>query len=308
MQDEQLQGALSRQRESRTVEFKRSFDTSSPKEWCGIVKDIVAIANTDGGFILFGVDGHGSPVGDPPKGVLSLDPAVITDRIRAYTGVNFDSFEIVEGSKNGQTIAALFISEAHSPIAFNKPGTYALPDGKHQGREFSEGTVYFRHGAKSEPATSADLERAIERRLAKVRRELLSGVRKVMTAPRGSAISVLPPEVRQSSEPSATPIRLTDDPEAPEYHLVNPDATYPLRQKEVLANINRQLPRGIAINQFDILAVKYVYDLPSKPEFYYKSRFAAPQYSNEFVSWLLKEYRSNREFFTKCRVTYKTSF
>jgi len=50
---------LLKQPESKTLEFKR--DVSSPK---GLIKTLLAFANTAGGKVVFGVDGNSrSPVG-----------------------------------------------------------------------------------------------------------------------------------------------------------------------------------------------------------------------------------------------------
>ena len=50
------------------------------------------------------------------------------------------------------------------PLVFARPGTYSVPGGK-QKTAFAQGTVYFRHGAKSEPGTTEDLAHALDRRL-----------------------------------------------------------------------------------------------------------------------------------------------
>ena len=58
----------------------------------------------------------------------------------------------------------------------------------------------------------------------------------------------------QSSDPTATPIRITDDPGAPGYQLIDPDKTHPWRQKELLEELNKSLPTKI--NTYDLLAVR----------------------------------------------------
>jgi len=45
---------------------------------------------------------------------------------------------------------------------------------------FSVGTVYFRHGAKSEPGTSDDLRQFLEREIEATRRTWLDGIAKVV--------------------------------------------------------------------------------------------------------------------------------
>jgi hypothetical protein len=102
---------------------------------------------------------------------------------------------------------------------FQKPGTYDIGSGK-QKAAFSIGTVYFRHGAKSEPGTSDDLRAVIERQLEVIRHSWIKGVRKVVQAPAGSQIIAIRPgeqsavthlasTVHAVNDPSATPVLLT---------------------------------------------------------------------------------------------------
>ena len=60
--------------ESRFVEFKQSLDPSSLRDWCEIIKDIVAITNSGGGIILIGLTDDGKLSNDDVSIVLSLDP------------------------------------------------------------------------------------------------------------------------------------------------------------------------------------------------------------------------------------------
>jgi hypothetical protein len=220
--------------------------------------------------------------------------------------VQFSEFEVVQAEKSGAKMALLLISPVDIPLVFSNPGTYALPNGKQQ-TAFSRGTVYFRHGAKSEPATREDLRAVVERNLEAVRRSWVSGVRKVVEAPRGYTVQVLPPEMLPFTSPMATPIRLVDDPSAPAYFKLTPDISHPYRQKEVIAQVNQQLPDDMKINQFDIRAVRALHGADSNEAFSYHPRFSSPQYSQVFVDWLISQYRANNNFFREARRVFTTS-
>jgi predicted HTH transcriptional regulator len=203
--------------ESKSIDFKISFDPDCPSDWCELLKDLVAMANSGGGTIVIGVTDNGKSIGGPAAlKVLQTDPAIFTDKIAKYTGVQFDSFTIQSIRRNSRKMAMITIGWADPPMIFEKPGTYMIENGK-QKTAFGAGTLYVRHGAKSEHARSADIGRLMERNVQRARKEWLSGVRKVSTAPRGAIVSVLPPKVAHSSDPAATPIRITDNPQAPEY-------------------------------------------------------------------------------------------
>jgi hypothetical protein len=301
--DELLEKALRAKRESKYIEFKECFDPSSLKDWCEIIKDIVAIANSGGGVIVFGVKNDGNPSCCDISQVIELDNATVTDKIFRYTGVQFADYELLEASKSGNDIAILKIPSVNIPILFTHPGTYPVQAGKQQ-TAFARGTVYFRHGAKSEPATRDDIRLVIERNLEEIKKSWIKGVRKVVQAPDGYQVHVLPPEIVISDSHSATPIRLVDDPSAPAYHKLSPDLSHPYRQKDVITEVNKKLPPEFQINQFDIRAVRKVYKIDSNDTYTYHPKYSSTQYSQSLVDWLIKQFVEHNEFFHETRLEF----
>jgi hypothetical protein len=218
-----IQRALSAKRESKYIEFKQEFDPTLPSEWCELIKDIVAIANSGGGIIVFGLGNTGIPTGKSVGPIASIDPADIANKISKYTGPVDLELDIRTLEKDGHGLVAFVLQPVSIPLVFQNPGTYNIGSGK-QRTAFSRGTVYFRHGAKSEPGTSEDIRKVIERQLENIRKSWLKGVRKVVKAPPGSKIitvtavsgkeapSILATTVRAVNDPNATPVRLTRDP------------------------------------------------------------------------------------------------
>ena len=296
-----LDKARRAKRESKYIEFKSEFDPESNEHWCETLKDIVAIANSGGGVIIFGVDNRGRPLDRDISPVLALDPSAISDKIYRYTGINFSGFEILEHAATERVVAMLRIEAADVPMVFTRPGTYQVQDGPKQKTAFSQGSVYFRHGAKSEPGNSEDIRSVIERNLETTRREWLRGMRKVVAAPRGSVITASPTAVAESPSQPATHIRLVDDPTAPGFRRMDPDETHPYRQKELIKEVNQQLPRGSSINPYDVTVVRRQYQIDSIDEYFYKSKFGSPQYSDECVKWFVNRYLEDPQFFLKAR-------
>ena len=74
--------ALLAKRESKSIDFKRSFDPENTGEWCELVKDLVAMANSGGGWVVIGVE-DGGTIGPPEAAgaLLALDPARVTDKV-----------------------------------------------------------------------------------------------------------------------------------------------------------------------------------------------------------------------------------
>ncbi len=150
--------------ESKYIEFKESFDVDSKGEWCEVIKDVVAMANSGGGIIVFGLRSDGTPSGFDCSKILSLDPSLVSGKIGSYTRTVFEDFQIEVVIKEDNKLAGLIIQGIKIPLVFEKPGTYPIDGGK-QKTAFGQGTIYFRHGAKSETGNADDLKNAFEARL-----------------------------------------------------------------------------------------------------------------------------------------------
>lgn len=294
---------LKAKRESKHVDFKSMFDPESTGEWCELVKDIVAMANSGGGVIVIGLDNGGAPSKASVKAILDMDHAKFVDKIRKYTGYEFGELEVHEAEKQDVTVAVIEISAVKVPMVFQEVGTYEVTPGK-QKTAFSKGTVYFRHGAKSEPGTTEDIRNVIERQLEAIRGEWLDGVRKVVTAPQGSAVTVFSGEVKESKSPEAIPIRLVDDPTAPGYRLIDHDTTYPHRQTELVDVVNGMMPEGVDVNTYDILAVRRIHNIDGDPRYCHTPKFGSPQYSDNFAKWIVDRQKENKDFFMEARQKY----
>lgn len=285
--------------ETAALEFKASFDPSVASNWCELVKDIVAIANSGGGVIVFGVNDDGTPSSTDLTDIRSIDPATIVDKIKKYTGQHYAGVSLTSGTRQAYSVMIMLISAAPMPMVFSAPGTYDIGGGK-QKTAFSVGTVYFRHGAKSEPATSEDLRASLERELDRIRSSWLDGITKVVTAPMGATASVIPAEVRLSGADEATSVRLVNDENAPAFKAVRTDLLYPYRQKELVVQVNTLL--GLpTVSARDIYSVRKAHDIDGQPNFYYKPQYSSPQYSQAFAEWMVERYRIDPEFFTKAR-------
>jgi len=294
------------EKEDAALDFKCGFDPSSAQDWCELIKDIVAMANSGGGLILFGVNDDGTSASTNLSAVGALDPAVIVDKIRKYTGQHFAGFSLTSGTRRRAPVVALSVSGVSIPMVFTLPGTYDAGGGK-QKSAFSMGTVYFRHGAKSDPGTSDDLRAALERELERIRASWMDGIAKVVTAPVGATISVLPSEVHLSGGGSATAVRLVNDDDAPAFKAYRTDLLYPHRRKELVTRVNSLLGDAATITGHDVDCVRKVHGTDAQPNFYYKPQYSSPQYSEAFAEWLVAQYSGNPEFFHQAREALRST-
>ena len=82
------------------------------------------------------------------------------------------------------------------------------------------------------------------------------------------------------------------------------DKTHPHRQTELINVVNGMLPEGIAINLYDILAVRRTRGIDGNADYCHKSKFASPQYSDAFAKWIVEEYENHNDFFQEAREKY----
>ena len=214
--------ALQANQEAEQWDFKASLDVSARAELLEVVKDIIAMANSGGGVLLVGLNDDGSPSNHDTSALLAFDPAKMTDQIARATGRQFSSFRVSAVHKGGQTVAAILVGGVPVPLVTIVAGAYQDPGNpSRQKYAFNQGVAYFRHGAKSEPGTTEDLERVIKREIEAAREGWLGNIRQVSEAPLGSRIIVLKPG--QSAPVDGLPFRSSDSPDAPELRLTDDD-------------------------------------------------------------------------------------
>jgi hypothetical protein len=303
MEDPRIIKCLMAKRESKAVEFKEQFLPSDPHQSLEILKDIVAIANSGGGTLAVGINNAGEASGSDVQTVLDYDHAKYCDLIRKYTLQNFCDFEIIEAEKNGQAVAIFLINPPDYPLVFEKPGTYAVENNRQQ-TVFSQGTIYFRHGAKTESGTTEDLRKFMLLRIREMQNQLVKGLRKVSESPRGSQLQVTPLVLVEQSQASVVPFRMTTNPNAQGVIAVDRHRICPYRQKEVLQKLKERLPDGPSLNGRDIQAINKVYGISSKEEFAWEPEFSSRQYSQAFIDWIVEMIQNDVEFLPDTRRRY----
>lgn len=286
--------------EAAFVDFKASFNPSSRGEWCELIKDIVAMANSGGGCIVIGCDSNGQRTPWVPDDLRRLDPAQVADQLQRYVVDCHEIATIRWIYRGDEELPVFVIRDIGIPRIFIKPGSYENPQGRPK-QAFSKGAIYFRHGAKSEPAEQSDLTYAIERNIEEVREKWLGNIRHVMEAPPGARIEIVTADVRATSSERASPVRFVADTSVPAVRLLNPDDTHPYRQKDVVSYVNDHLKQKV-ITSYDIQCMrKVIQQEDDHPEYFFHSKYGARQFSNSFIEFLLEQYKADPMCFTKAR-------
>ncbi len=283
-----LTRAAEAKRSSKRVELDKRFDPQAPGAWLGLVRDVAAMANSGGGVVV--LDGD-------------VEEEQLHEELARHAEPEFEAFQVHDIKRGGRPATAIVVEGvANTPLVFTRTGRYRSADGDEH-VAFVRGGLYFRHGAKSEPATGADVRDFIKRQLDATRSQWLANIRQVMHAPDGAEVAVIETAERDN-EGRPTLIRLTTDPHAPLYGQVDPDRSHPYRQKEVIREVNARLDGDV--NAFDILSVRRVHTISedTRPEFVHVPKFGSPQYSDAFVDWLVAEHERDRGFFTRAKAGY----
>lgn len=303
-----LERARNATQESKVLDFKGEFETDTAG-WCKVVKDIIAMANSGGGVLVFGLKSDGSPSGSDCSELLQCDVTKITDQVYKYTQHDFAELEVAQIQRGEFHYPALLIGDAEIPIPFTKGGYWeiaATAETKQQKKvEFAEGTVYFRRGAKSAPATRADLMASMARYASAERKRLIGGMRKVISAPVGSVVTVGAPTKTFSIAPEGVNVRISNDPDAMRIIPRRTADFYPHRGKELMTQVNASL-QDKKISYHDVVCINRMHKVfDHHPEFATKPHAnASPQYSNAYAGWIIEKVNTDPEFISNARAEY----
>lgn len=290
--------------ETSTVDFKAEFDPRSKSDWCELVKDIAAMANSGGGCIIFGIDDNGNSAKNDMNSVIgSIDPANIVNKMYSYTGKHYAGVSIAVIKRKDGEFPAFSIAGSKLPLVFSSQGNYQTREGRSK-CAFSIGSVYFRHGAKSEPCTADDLASFVETQIERVREIWTGRLRMVTEVPIDSTIGVVESKGLRMDNDAKESIRLSNDPNAPIHRLANPNLTHPYRQKDVVKEVNQTISPEGYVSSHDILSVRRHHQTDLNPVYCYKGKFSVPTYSKAFIDWILAEYKKDKKFFFRAKEEY----
>ena len=268
-------------RAGEATRSSKRLAVKSELNWPDVVRDVAAMANSGGGVVVVeGVD---------------LDEEELHEQLERFVEPEFEAVEVQDVVRGGLVASAIVVDGVvGGPVLFSRGD-----DPRRRGQ------VYFRHGARSEPATGTDVREFILRQLDTTRKQWITNIRQVMHAPDLAEVAIIETAERDE-EGRPTLIRLTTDPHAPLYGQVDPDRSHPYRQKEVIAEVNKRLDGDHQVNAFDMLSVRRVYEITeeSRPEFVHVPKFGSPQYSDAFVDWIVEQDMRDDAFFANAKARY----
>lgn len=159
LSNESLRTLLDLRCESNLVDFKIKLDTRDTLAFLNLVKDIAAIANSGGGYIIIGVSckDQAFQVHGVDDSTFLEDQTNLAQRINAYCSpaVHFNFRKAtVQWEGKPTDICGIYVERATWPIMFTKSGETGLP----KERVFTKHDVYIRQNAGNLPAAFYQVE------------------------------------------------------------------------------------------------------------------------------------------------------
>ena len=207
--------------ESRHLEWKSTPPIGSSvtlRTKYRVVKAVVSFANTEGGFVLFGIDNKGKWLGFTEGELKESDPAALAELINGCLSPELTGLNYANITDSGRIYPVLHVPpSALMPHVTTKEIPERLPDGKSV-LHLSKYSIYCRYAAKSDLATPSQLARIIEFRTDFLKIEMLRRIKEVQVATLasgGKASTALPTILRvaKGEKDSSLPaVRITRNP------------------------------------------------------------------------------------------------
>jgi len=182
---EALQLLINHREEDEYVDYKESVEIGNNKQWYELTKDVMAFANTKGGYIVFGVKYKPFVVTglDASTVEFLVDANNILQKVNRYVGPAFTNLRTKKYQTADGTIVALYIPESkgrtHIVI---KEATYKYPTGKTD-TILRPGMIYVRRTATNQILTPDELEFILSNRLDYYKESIFNKISKVIEAP-----------------------------------------------------------------------------------------------------------------------------
>jgi len=314
---------LLRRRESTWLELKENF-SMAPDARVEYGRTMAAFANRDGGYLLFGI--MNSPhllQGMTNNRFDQFDPRTLSIFLADHFSPNID-WQHFPHLIDGRRFGIIYVATAkRKPIVCTRNND-----------KLRDGDIYYRYQGETRLIASAEIHGLISGIVDAERkswRDLLSKTAHTVPSAtylldttsgraEGNTGSFVLSEqlldrinfIREGrfTEDGEPTLRVIGDVEVvrtetvpvPQPVPTDPATTHPLLQKDLIAEINREFGER-SVNQRDLQCVKRVHQIDDNLDFYYLNTVGvhAPQYSQEYLAWLINQFRQNPQFFIESR-------
>jgi len=201
LSNDAFQFLLNYKEELLFVDYKLTFHPLDEREWLEITKDIMAFANTSGGYLIFGIrSGTYDKVGLESNIVATLtDTNNIQQKINRHVEPAIGLLRSKSYVANSKEFVAIFVPASIGKThIISQDASFRFPSGKEK-VILRQGTLYVRKSAGNHLVDSRDLDDIVNRRIEQFRSSLLDKIARVVEAPQKSEVFVV------SEDPLAEP-------------------------------------------------------------------------------------------------------
>lgn len=165
LSDENINDLMESRMESDDLEFKSYFSLVKRQSYLEVFKDIFAMANTNGGHIILGINNNYEKKGLPDGYGYGYDATEVVNTLKGfcYPRPDVDYKEIKRNLEGEEKIfAVIYVRPTKEIIITTKDGNYQTPEAE-QKIAFKARAIYVRKGSSSEEADYADIRKMINR-------------------------------------------------------------------------------------------------------------------------------------------------
>ena len=217
LSNEALQMLIAYREEDLYVDYKESFDPNNNKQWLELTKDIMAFANTHGGYIIFGVRHKPFEVSGLEDSIIAFltETNNILQKVNRFVGPAFTDIRTKKYETDDGNIAVIYVPESKGRTHIVvKEASCKYQDGKTE-MILRPGMIYVRRSATNHIMTPDDLEFILTRRIDYYKESLFDRITRVIQAPIEHELVIQDPQaasgdvkkVKLSHDSDAIPIK-----------------------------------------------------------------------------------------------------
>ncbi len=191
--DEALTLVIGFHEETTLVDFKLTFHPTEDRAWLELTKDVLAFANTFGGYLAFGVKDGTYEIEGLDEAVIQIlrDPNQLMQKINRLVEPQITSLRSRVVNKDGRSCALILIPASLGQThLISKDGSFKFPSGEEKVL-LRQGTTYVRRSAGNHLVDARDLDAIISRRIDHFRSSLLDKIARVVDSPPESKVLVV---------------------------------------------------------------------------------------------------------------------
>src|SRR4051812_2503708 len=184
LSDEAISIVMVAREENSCLDFKLTLENVD-REWLEVTKDVMSFANTEGGYLVFGVrNGTYEEIGLTDEiAKLISDTNNLMQKFNRCVEPQFTTLRAKGVERDGKKFVVVLIpSSPDSTHMVYKEGAFKHPSGDKK-VVLQVGTFYVRRSGVNHLADSRDVDAIVERRMARYRAKLLQDITRVVEAP-----------------------------------------------------------------------------------------------------------------------------